>query len=363
MRDAARAHDGPRTDDHGDRGARGAGPRRLVGADRARTRSTVGRRRRDRRARPATRSSRSTVTAGGNGRTTSRTRASNTPRSTAISSSSVRSPASTRPARRRVRRARPRDGPGAVVGRGTGRARSGHVRGGRRVRRHDERPRVPLTRDGGQVWHWSDASRSRSPRGSLAYDATTDRLGLHRVHQAGSGVGVPRSRATALAARLPLGVERTPSAAAAAGDGRFVVGDGTTNEVLVVDAQSDDVTAGVRTDGEFDPASVPVVADGVAYVVNRIGTVTAMDVATGRLRWQHAAAHGRTRRAARPHRRRGRARRLARSGAGARPGRRSSGAGRDRRARGIVAGSRLADEVVVSLRFGVPSRVAAWPVP
>src|SRR5262249_4578403 len=44
----------------------------------------------------------------------------------------------------------------------------------------------------------------------------------------------------------------------------------------------------IRTPAGFDPASVPVVDGTFAAVIDDTGTVTAADLTTGRILWQHA---------------------------------------------------------------------------
>jgi len=89
-----------------------------------------------------------------------------------------------------------------------------------------------------------------------------------------------------LACDLDLGVRRAPSAVAVAAPGTLVVGDGDARAVLLWDLGRHEVRAAVPTADSFDPASIPVVAGGVAVVVDRAGGVTAVDVGRGEARWR-----------------------------------------------------------------------------
>jgi outer membrane protein assembly factor BamB len=131
-----------------------------------------------------------------------------------------------------------------------------------------------------------------SSRGNLAFDPTTNTIGFvvlvdkghwflelrdaHDGHETGA---------------FDLGAIDPPSGVAAAGSGRFVVGDGETHELLRIDLQDRKAGAALRTLDAFDPASVPAVDRDLAVVVDRGGRVTAMDLGDGHERW-HADLGG-----------------------------------------------------------------------
>jgi outer membrane protein assembly factor BamB len=145
-----------------------------------------------------------------------------------------------------------------------------------------------LTRDGDEKWHWNDdVGISISSRGSIAYDETTDSIGVTVfVHERGWFMAVIDATTGRMNRAFDLGAGEPPSATVAAGDGRFVVGSGETHELLVVDLPAEEATLAVRTGGAFDPASQPLVDGDVAYVVDDTGTVTAIDLRRGALVWQ-----------------------------------------------------------------------------
>ena len=87
---------------------------------------------------------------------------------------------------------------------------------------------------------------------------------------------------------LDLGGVAPASAVAGAGNSVFVVGSGSSHEVALIDVDARQVRAAVATADAFDPANIPLVTGGIAVVVDRSGQVTAVDVATGRRRWQAA---------------------------------------------------------------------------
>jgi outer membrane protein assembly factor BamB len=128
-----------------------------------------------------------------------------------------------------------------------------------------------------------------SSRTTIAYDRATNVLGIVVLapHH-GWLLALVDARTGTDRGGLELGAGDAPSAVAAAGDGRLVVGDGETAELTEIDLRRRVVAHALRTAGPFDPASQPVVRDGVAYVVDQTGTVTAMDLATGVQKWQTA---------------------------------------------------------------------------
>lgn len=229
---------------------------------------------------------------------------------------------------------------------------------------------------GGDLWSFSFDGRVRwrthlaatiTPRGAIAYDATTGVVALV-VADARRWALVLRDAATgADRGGLALGaVGRAgpPSAVALAAPGRLMLGIGETHEVVLVDLRAGRVSAAVATTDAFDPSSVPAVAGDLAVVVDRSGTVTALDPATGARRWQ--ARLDRPTLDTRPavtagsvavtdwgrnlvvlDRASGRVRRSPASGAG-----------------GLaVAVGAGASRLVVALRLASPDRVEAWSVP
>ena len=124
-----------------------------------------------------------------------------------------------------------------------------------------------------------------SPRGALAIDRAA---GVVALVVAVERTWVLTSLDLASGAQengVPLGSAAPPSAVATDGAGTFVVGDGSDRGVLIVDLARQQVQ-GVPTRDAFDPASIPFVADGVAVVVDRGGGLTAVDLASGKLRWR-----------------------------------------------------------------------------
>jgi outer membrane protein assembly factor BamB len=85
---------------------------------------------------------------------------------------------------------------------------------------------------------------------------------------------------------LDLGGVAPASAVAAAGAAVFVVGSGSSHEVALIDVDARKVRAAVTTADAFDPSNIPLVAGGLAVVADRSGHVTAVEVASGRRRWQ-----------------------------------------------------------------------------
>jgi outer membrane protein assembly factor BamB len=82
-----------------------------------------------------------------------------------------------------------------------------------------------------------------------------------------------------------LGATPPPSAVVSDGEGRFVIGSGEGPGVLIDDVATGDASLVDTADG-FDPASIPVVVDGVAVVVDRSGGVTAVDIDEPRILWR-----------------------------------------------------------------------------
>jgi outer membrane protein assembly factor BamB len=223
-----------------------------------------------------------------------------------------------------------------------------------------------LTRGGDTLWHWNDkVGVSISSRGSIAYDPETATLGITVfVRERGWYIAMLDARTGRMHHIYDLGAGEPPSATVAAGHGRFVVGSGETHELVVIDLHRLEATYAVRTDAAFDPANQPVVDGDVAIAVDGAGTVTAMDITTGRLRWQRALDMAVT--DVRPV--------LTREAVvlngflapltvlGRADGRPIDGplAHLD----GIPVGyGASGDEVIVSLRFAAPGRVESWPAP
>jgi outer membrane protein assembly factor BamB len=146
--------------------------------------------------------------------------------------------------------------------------------------------------------------------------------------------------------------------------GRLVLGTGETHEVVLVDLRAGRVTAAVATTDAFDPSSVPAVAGDLAVVVDRAGTVTALDAATGTRRWQ--ARLDRPTLDTRPAVTAGSvavtdwARTLVVLDRVSGRIRRSPAAGAGGLAVAVGAG---ASRLVVALRLASPDRVEAWSVP
>ena len=146
-------------------------------------------------------------------------------------------------------------------------------------------------RDGAPLWSVQVPGQISS-RGNLAVDAETDTLAF--VVQVENREWFLDSRDAGdghETGAFDLGAGDPPSAVAAAGAGRMVVGDGDTHELLRVDLHDRKVGAALPTDDGFDPASVPAVDHDLAVVVDRGGGVTAMDLGDGHERW-HAALGG-----------------------------------------------------------------------
>jgi outer membrane protein assembly factor BamB len=150
----------------------------------------------------------------------------------------------------------------------------------------------------------------------------------------------------------------------AAGPGRFVLGDGETHELLVLDLHRRVFAQAVRTAGSFDPANQPATDGDFAAVIDSTGTVTAVDIAAGRVIWEHQLPAGALD-----------TRLQLTSGAVvvstfagpvsvlARADGRSLDAAVGRLDGIPVAFALTPDLLVVSLRFGAPSGVVAWPAP
>jgi hypothetical protein len=125
-----------------------------------------------------------------------------------------------------------------------------------------------------------------SPRTAIAVDSATDTLAV--VVRAGAVWLLVLRDATDGHDRggLELGSGEPPSAPAVSGPGQLVVGDGGQRAILLVDLVRRQVVAAAPTDFSFDPASVPAVAGDEVAVVDRWGTVTAIDRASGAARWR-----------------------------------------------------------------------------
>jgi outer membrane protein assembly factor BamB len=128
---------------------------------------------------------------------------------------------------------------------------------------------------------------SISPRGAVAIDLDTARVGVV-INGAGLSylLCLDLVTVTEPGCSINLGSGGPPSAVAAGPSGTFVVGSGAEPGVYLVDLRANKVRAGVGTAEAFDPASVPVVAGGLAVVVDRGGGVTAVDARDGSLRWR-----------------------------------------------------------------------------
>ena len=131
-----------------------------------------------------------------------------------------------------------------------------------------------------------DRAVALSPRGALAIDAAAGVValvvgieGAWRVASFDLVTGVQGKA-------VDLGSGPPPSAVASDNAGTLVVGDGSYPAVIVVDLVEATVRGGVPTGEAFDPASIPIVADGMAVVVDRAGGLTAVELATGTLRWR-----------------------------------------------------------------------------
>jgi hypothetical protein len=204
-----------------------------------------------------------------------------------------------------------------------------------------------------------------SSRGSIAYDETTATVGVVVfVARRGWLLVLLHAQGGDDAGGFDLGAGEPPSAVVAAGRGRFVLGDGETHELLVVDLGARRIAGAVRTAGGFDPADHPVIDGDFAAVVDDRGTVTAVDLRRARVIWQHAL--GRPVLDARPQLSRdavvvssfaGPISMLSR--ADGRPLRSPA-----ERLDGVPVGFAITPaSIVVALRFADPGRVESWPVP
>ncbi|MCU1429208.1 MAG: hypothetical protein JWL83_3208 [Actinomycetia bacterium] len=130
-----------------------------------------------------------------------------------------------------------------------------------------------------------------SSRGAIAYDPGTSTVAsvvfaLHRgwlleLHDGRTGRDV---------GGFDLGATDPPSAVATGLPHQLVLGTGDTHELLVIDLDARVVAHAIRTDAAFDPASVPVVANDLAVVIDRRGTVIAVNLRTGEVRWERPLA-------------------------------------------------------------------------
>ncbi len=126
-------------------------------------------------------------------------------------------------------------------------------------------------------------------RGNLAYDPVSNTIAtVGFVAHQGWMLFLIDATDGHDAGGLDLGATDPPSAAVAAGPRRFVVGDGDSHELLVIDLATRRVARAIRTPGAYDPSSVPAVDGDLAVVIDRDGTVTAADLGTGSVHWQAA---------------------------------------------------------------------------
>jgi outer membrane protein assembly factor BamB len=148
-----------------------------------------------------------------------------------------------------------------------------------------------LRRDGTDLWSVRLPVQISS-RGNVAFDAATNTIGLVvHVDKGDWFLDLRDARDGHETGAFDLGAADPPSAVAAAGAGRLVVGDGETHELLRIDLHTRVAGAALRTSDGFDPASVPAVDRDLAVVVDRSGGVTAMDLGDGQQRW-HADLSG-----------------------------------------------------------------------
>jgi outer membrane protein assembly factor BamB len=132
-----------------------------------------------------------------------------------------------------------------------------------------------------------------SPRSALSVDAAGDRVRIvARVKQSWSILCLRLSTGTDAGCSFDLGPTEPPSAivgeAGTAVVGTTVVGaDGElVPSIWLVESATNRVRARIPTYDAFDPASVPLLAEGIAVVVDRSGGVTAVGVADGTFRWR-----------------------------------------------------------------------------
>jgi outer membrane protein assembly factor BamB len=148
-----------------------------------------------------------------------------------------------------------------------------------------------LRRDGTALWSVRVPGQISS-RGNLAVDSETNTIAfVVRVEKGDWFLELRDTRDGHETGAFDLGASDPPSAVAAAGAGRLVVGDGDTHELLRIDLHGRKVGASVPAPDGFDPASVPAVAHDLAVVVDRGGHVTALGLTDGRERW-HADLGG-----------------------------------------------------------------------
>jgi outer membrane protein assembly factor BamB len=133
-----------------------------------------------------------------------------------------------------------------------------------------------------------------SPRSALAVDPAADRVRIAaRVERGWSILCLRLSTGTDATCSWDLGPTEPPSAIVGDHRGSAVVGatvvgaDGApVPGVWLVESATNRVRARIPTFDAFDPASIPLVADGIAVVVDRSGGVTAVRVGDGALRWR-----------------------------------------------------------------------------
>jgi outer membrane protein assembly factor BamB len=126
-----------------------------------------------------------------------------------------------------------------------------------------------------------------SPRSSLAIDVRTRTLAFTgAVGRAWALFALALDSGADAGRSMGLGAGAPPSAAATDGEGTLVVGDGSRKAVFVVDLVAGKVRAALPTRDAFDPASIPLVAGNRALVVDRGGSLTAVDLPEGRVRWR-----------------------------------------------------------------------------
>ena len=153
-------------------------------------------------------------------------------------------------------------------------------------------------RDGALRWtqdveaYLGEGPISVSPRGSVAVAPESGRVGIV-LEVAGRWKFSCWDLTTGADAgcSLDLGPGAPPSAAAADGSGRFVLGlgagrDGAGPSLAVIDPGAGLMREIAATAAPFDPSSIPLVTGETAVVVDRLGGVTAVDLAAMELRWR-----------------------------------------------------------------------------
>ncbi len=153
-------------------------------------------------------------------------------------------------------------------------------------------------RDGALRWaqdveaYLGEGPISVSPRGAVAVAPESGRVGIV-LEVAGRWKFSCWDLTTGADAgcSLDLGPGAPPSAAAADGSGRFVLGlgagrDGAGPSLAVIDPGAGLMREIAATAAPFDPSSIPLVTGETAVVVDRLGGVTAVDLAAMELRWR-----------------------------------------------------------------------------